>query len=338
MTKSNKIYSILFCSSFLYVLIKYFASHLELPDERLIVKILSFSSDTEYFYLAESFSRLDFSTDWSKIEISKKIIGFPIFSIIWHSIFFKFFGYYSFLFLEIILLFTISILIFLILRKFEYNDKICLLAIFFLFILIQLIEIGILSGVNYSNLLLKLGPINEFIGERFPRPIITSVYAFIIIYNLIILTDKNLINSKLNIFLISIFLSFLINSFFHLFIVLFLLTIYSIIKLLFEDYSVNFKKNNKILLFFSLVIFIGLIFFSIQQYLSEDDYANRIGVYYITTSEKIFLIKEFLRIFIQIEYIALIILSFVFRLYFNLKIKNKIIQNRYDVLFLFFYF
>ena len=54
----------------------------------------------EYAYLVESFSRFDFSTDWSKIEKSDHIIGFPIFSTIFHSLMFKPFGYFSFLYLR----------------------------------------------------------------------------------------------------------------------------------------------------------------------------------------------------------------------------------------------
>ena len=91
---------LLFLISFFYVSLKYFLSFIEFPEEELILKIIRFT-DKEYVYLVESFSRLDFSTDWSKFEISDKIIGFPVFSILMHAIFFKLFGYYTFFILEI---------------------------------------------------------------------------------------------------------------------------------------------------------------------------------------------------------------------------------------------
>lgn len=100
----NKFYFVLIFFSLLFVLTKYFISYLNFPNEYLFSKIIKFS-DTEYFNIVESFSRLDFYTDWNKFEIAKKIIGFPIFSILVHSFFFKFLSYYSFLLLEVVFFF-----------------------------------------------------------------------------------------------------------------------------------------------------------------------------------------------------------------------------------------
>ena len=46
---------------------------------------------------------LDFYTDWNEWEPANKIIGFPIFSILWHSIFYALFNHYGFLVSEIII-------------------------------------------------------------------------------------------------------------------------------------------------------------------------------------------------------------------------------------------
>ena len=85
----------------------------------------------------------------------------------------------------------------------------------------------ILQYINYINpdttdLLHKLRlPIQEFIGVRFPRPLVTSIYTLIILYNLLRIINKKNLSKKKNFFTISIFLVFLLNSFFYLFITLF---------------------------------------------------------------------------------------------------------------------
>ena len=135
----------------------------------------------EYAYLVESFSRLDFSTDWSYIEKSDQIIGFPIFSTIFHALMFKPFGYYSFYILEVIFFFFIIYLFFEILLKFENDKTKSLIGVLFLLIICQLVELGMSHD---SNLFSKLGPITDFIGLRFPRPITTSIFAFVFLLGL----------------------------------------------------------------------------------------------------------------------------------------------------------
>ena len=132
---------IFFFISFIYVSTKYFFSIIEFPNENFILKIMRFS-DLEYAYLVESFSRFDFSTDWSYFEKSKNIIGFPIFSIIFHAIAFKAFGYYSFYILEIIFFFLIICIFFKILIKLEKDVLKSLNGILILLVICQFIEFG----------------------------------------------------------------------------------------------------------------------------------------------------------------------------------------------------
>ena len=101
MKDNKKIYIKLFAISSSLVLIKYLISYIYFFDEDLFLKILRLN-DIEYLMIVESLSRLDLKTDWSNIFEAQKIIGFPLFSVIWHSIFFYFTKYYSILILEII--------------------------------------------------------------------------------------------------------------------------------------------------------------------------------------------------------------------------------------------
>ena len=86
----KKHYIILLFISFFFVITKYLVSYYYYQDEKLLLKILRLSEDQEYFYLVESLSRFDFYTKFSKYQIANNIIGFPIFSVIWHSIIFFF--------------------------------------------------------------------------------------------------------------------------------------------------------------------------------------------------------------------------------------------------------
>ena len=320
-----------FLISFFYISLKYFLSFIEFPEEELILKIIRFT-DKEYVYLVESFSRFDFSTDWSKFEISDKIIGFPIFSILIHAIFFKFFGYYTFFVLEIFFFFLIIYLLFLILTKFDNNKINCINGILLLLITCQIIEFG---KIFRPDVFAQLNPIIEFIGLRFPRPLTTSIFAFLLILNLIIFFTKNFLESKKNIYIASMCLALLANSFFHLFFVFSMLTFFAILfKLIYEGLH-DLKLKIKILFISSLIVLFGVSFFFVQQYFSEPDYANRIGVHYLSINDKYDNTLEFLRIFSQKEYLILLSICFIAKLYVKKKFNNSVINN-YFLLLLFF--
>lgn len=322
----NKFYFVIILLSLLFILTKYFISYLNFPNEYLFSKIIRFS-DTEYFNIVESFSRLDFYTDWNKFEIAKKIIGFPTFSILVHSFFFKFLSYYSFLLLEIVLFFLIILLLFLIFKEFSFGNLIPLIGILVLLIILQSINH---INPDTTSLLHKLRlPIQEFIGVRFPRPLVTSVYTLIILYNLLRIINKKNLNKKKNFYTISIFLVFLLNSFFYLFITLFLLSLLYFSKLLFKTKQIKFRKQVKFTFINFIIIFFGFIIFFYQQYLSELDYANRIGVYKINFQEKIFLLKIFSKKILQLEITIIILLSLFFRFYNS---KKKVNDN-YNLFF-----
>ena len=121
MNSNSKIYlQIVLISSFL-ILVKYLVSYFYVFNEDLLLKILRLE-DVEYLFIVESLSRMDFKTDWSIIYKAENIIGFPIFSIIWHSIFI-FFKYYSIIILGVIFLFILYLLIFKILRNLNFDKN-----------------------------------------------------------------------------------------------------------------------------------------------------------------------------------------------------------------------
>ena len=146
MNSNGKIYlQILLISSFL-ILAKYLVSYFYIFNEDFLLKILRLE-DIEYLFIVESLSRLDLKTDWSSIFSADKILGFPIFSVIWHSFFFIFFNYYSLIILGIIFLFILYLLIFKILCHLDMGrDK-------SFFVLISLVTI--IQVLNFLEIFMK---------------------------------------------------------------------------------------------------------------------------------------------------------------------------------------
>lgn len=308
--KIESIYIYLLILSLFYIFLKYIFSFIEYPNIGLILKIIYFS-DTEYFDIVESLSRFDFYLDRSKFEVTEKIFGFPLFSVLIHSFFFKVFGFHSFLILEFIFNFILCIILFKIFNSLFDKKYLSLALIFFLYSTLLLLEFGqYFDSIDGIAKKIHL-PIVDFIGNRFPRPMVTSIFAFYIVYSNLSIIEKNYINIKSNIFFISISLMILANSFFYLFITLLFASFLSL-------YKVLYKK------FFNLIIFIipiilGLLIVILQQYLSEPDYEVRIGVRNINLSDKIFLIKYFFLKILQYEIISLILFNII--LLFQVK-KN----------------
>ena len=107
---------------------------------------------------------------------------------------------------------------------------------------------------------------------------------------------KEFLECKKNIYVISICLALLINSFFHLFFIFFILTSFCIAYKFIKDDSQSPVAKIQIIVASSFIVLIGIIIFFTQQYFSENDYANRIGVHYLTLNDRIQSSLEFLKI------------------------------------------
>ena len=180
---NKKYYSIIIILGLSLILTRYLVSFYYYHEESLLFKIVRLSEIdfTLYSLIAESISRADFYTDWNEWEPANKIIGFPIFSIIWHSIFYALFNHYGFLVSEIIIY---CLLIFIIFKTFYFlsksNDEALLITI----LLFLFLELLIFLNFNFNFIILKVIklPIYEFISYRFPRPLVTSTYLFFILF------------------------------------------------------------------------------------------------------------------------------------------------------------
>ena len=333
MNSNSKIYlQIVLISSFL-ILVKYLVSYFYVFNEDLLLKILRLE-DVEYLFIVESLSRMDFKTDWSIIYKAENIIGFPIFSIIWHSIFFIFFKYYSIIILGVIFLFILYLLIFKILGNLNFDKKKSFFILISLVTIIQVLKyFGYIYEINLFYVVQQ--PLFEFVGSRFPRPLITSIYLFLSIFCLQkISCKKNLEETKKYLFLLCLSLALLINSFFYLFLVVSILSFF-ILLVNFRYNVISFiKKNTYSFIQLLSIIIIGFFVIVVQNSFSESDYSYRIGLHNINFENKLYLINYFFLKLFQPEIIILLFLSIIFK-FFVLK-KFTALNNNYNVLFYFF--
>ena len=342
--KSKNIYNLnIILISIILVLSKYIISYLLNYEEDLFFKIIRLADkDFEtYALITKSLSQLSLKTDFSNILDSKKIIGFPFLSLIWHSIFFNLFSYYNFIILEIIFYFLI---IFILFKLFYLIQKKYINALFSVILLLFGIELlTFLSNSNIFNSSINyffftlLRPLNEFFGQRFPHPLITSVYlfSFILIVAKTNKTNDILINSKYA-FWLGVCSIFLINSFFFHFVkALIFLFIFLIFKYKFLFFTMLKKKLFFLTLYFFLSC-VGFFILLLQLHLAEDDYATRLGIYEININDKIYILQVLIKKLFQFEVLIIIFLSFFARYnYKKIGIKGNDIIN-YDLLFTFF--
>ena len=130
-----------------------------------------------------------------------------------------------------------------------------------LLIICQIIELG---KIFKPEIFIQFNPIIDFIGLRFPRPLTTGIFTFLFILNLIIFSSKNFLENKRNIYLASLCLALLANSFFHLFFIFSVLLFFVILHKFFFEGLDNLKLKIKKFIS-SLIILFGVGIF-IQQF------------------------------------------------------------------------
>ena len=107
-------------------------------DNSVIVNTLFNIKDIQYFPLVISFSDLIFNPSYLDNIVDNKLISFPTYSLLIHSLFFKLFGVYSFIILEFVFQFIFLIILFKIFEKIFQNlyhsILFCALIFFFYFL------------------------------------------------------------------------------------------------------------------------------------------------------------------------------------------------------------
>lgn len=330
MIKKKLNYFIIFFITITFFILKYSYSLIYFKSDFFITKILIETGDIQYYPLVKSLSQFELNPTYNNYFVANKIITFPYFSLIWHSILFKFLGYYSFFLLEFIFIFLTYLILYKIFKKFEISD---LFSIFFGLLILSLPSLfNFFEPLNlkYFELINQL--IKRNFGNIFPRPLVAFFYLYLFLYFLICFH----VNKK-SIFILplSITLFLMANSFYIYFITSFFLLLFSLLFISKKN-IVNFIKENNQVFFLSFIIILsGLFLIFYQNLFGEPDYSRRLGFTKISLYEKTFLLKYFLKNLFRLEIIFLI--SLVLILNSNVK---KIFTNIkvYNLLIIFFYF
>ena len=222
-----------------------------------------------------------------------------------HSIFFKIFNFYSFIFLEFLSL-TIFILLLYRINRFIFSKKISLFYSLLILITPTLINFSFLSELQF----LKIFGDNLY-NFRVPRPMISNLFLLSFIYLILKIYIKNLYTLK-NFILLGLVMGLSLSSFYY----YFFLECLTLILILISKYKFHFIKNIfdklKYYIFLILSLFITSLPFLINLYFHEKDFTNRQCVYDLNLENKQLLLKFYLNQFSEISFI-IIFLSIIFQ-------------------------
>ena len=304
-------------------------------DSSSIVSTIFNTEDIQYFPIIINFSDFILNPSYLENINASKILSFPTYGILIHSLFYKIFKFYSFFILEIIFQFIFLLIFFKSIEKIFINTNYSFYFCALIFLLISLLEISLFYENNkyidffYNNL-------NDNLGLRLPRPLFTGIIYFLFFLVLYSFQEKIKKFDFRFFLLISFLLSIFLNSFFYYFINFSILLVFLTLK---------YQKQNILKILISnklkiLIVLLSFVIFSLpfvlQIIYGEQDYSERIGVIQINFKQKLFLLNYYFSNLIRLESSILIILSFVLHFYLNKKFYN--ISEQIDKINIFFYF
>jgi len=291
-------------------------------DEDITLRIIYDSSDNEYYPIINTFSNLNFSPSYSNLITNLNLISFPVISLLINSIFFKIFGSYSFIILEIVCVSCFLFIFYKIFLKLNFSILFSLTSGVFLFVIPSIIsELKFLDFEPFNLLILNL---EHFYSLRFPRPILTNLFFFSFIFYTITfyLNEKNYIKK---LFVLTILLGITLNAFFYLFFIEFFFLIIIFVYKFRKDFIDVVLNNYKAFLYFFLLFISFVAIFQIQIFYSEPDYIQRIGVFKININQKFILLEYFFNFIFGKNFIFL----FLVNTFFYIVIKNNTVKIFY---------
>ena len=333
MEKSSRTYLEILLISLIVFSPKWFFSYFLFPGETLLEKTILDIDDVHYFLNVISFSNFDLSPSFNELISSEKIITFPFFSIIFHSILYKIIGYSSFIILEFVFIFLSTLIFFKIVRKFGLDKSYSLVMVGIYFSLPFLLNL--FNYINLSQISILQDLVSHFIDSRFPRPLVTNIFFLLGIYFLLKL-QKELIENKTpkSIINISIIMIFQINSFFYFFLIQFFSTLILILTHKKKDFFNYVFINYKIIIKSFFISSIGLAVFLFQGLFGESDYTNRISATSVNFSDKVFLVKYFFSSLLRMEVLTFIAICTLLFIYIKIVIARSSNQINIFVIFI----
>ncbi|WP_415314791.1 hypothetical protein [Candidatus Pelagibacter sp. Uisw_137] len=292
----------------------------------LITKIIFYLDDRQYFTLIYNLATLNFNPTYNPELTDTKYIPLPIYSILFHSLFFKLFNIYGFIIIEFFIILSFCFIFFKIFASLGLGRIENIFLVLFIFCLPNIIDYFHLFKIPYVS------SIKDLYNLRIPRPAITNLYLFLFFY-ILVTKNKKIKFKYLDLTLIGIIFGLMWGSYYY------NLAISGITFLIYYFYIIH-GSNQKIVNYLrdASIIFVFFIIFSIPVILflinSEPDYLVRVGLIELTFLKKKILLNHFIDKIFTLEFILIFIC--ITSLYIFLKYKSIFRLESLSLLFIIF--
>jgi hypothetical protein len=324
--KIKNFFEDIFLISFLLFVIKWYFFLSNKLDLDLITKFIFEIEDWQYFTLIFNLSDLNFNPSYNPDLLNLKFLPFPIYSILYHSLFFNLFDIYGFIIVELIIIVLFFYIFFNFFKKLGINRIESIFLALLFFTLSDIIDFFQLSQIQY------VGAIKELYNLRIPRPSISHLYLYFF-FLLLISNNKNTNFKTLDLALIGSVFALMWGSFYYNLIIsasIFLIYYLYIINNSIQRISKYFKDFLLVLIFF-LLLSIPLIIILVN---AEPDYLTRVGLVDLNLIKKKILLDHFATKLFSIKFVTIFIVITILYLF----LTNKSFYKKEGINLLYFIF
>jgi len=320
---------ILILTALIIASIKWLSSYYFFSEELSTKIIFESVPDGEYFYPQIKYlSQLIFNQSFDQDISGLKILPIPLSGIIFHSILFKFLGFYSFIVAEFVCILIFLLIFYHIFASFFSKNLSFFFTVLIYFVPLILIETT-LSNFQYLGVFSK-----NFYNFRIPRPMISNLYFFSFVLLILKMNSSNFYSYK-NFVLLGLVLGLTVSSVYYYFLteIVFLL-LFLILK--FKSSFLNELLNNYKYYLSSILVFLLIAFpFLIIIYLHEPEFTYRQGIIDLDNEKKIILFNYLFEKYLDLKFlIFFFILSFLSFLVNFFDLSGKKLNNTFYLLFL----
>jgi len=320
---------ILILTALIIASIKWLSSYYFFSEELSTKIIFESVPDGEYFYPQIKYlSQLIFNQSFDQDISGLKILPIPLSGIIFHSILFKFLGFYSFIVAEFVCILIFLLIFYHIFASFFSKNLSFFFTVLIYFVPLILIETT-LSNFQYLGVFSK-----NFYNFRIPRPMISNLYFFSFVLLILKMNSSNFYSYK-NFVLLGLVLGLTVSSIYYYFLteIVFLL-LFLILK--FKSSFLNELLNNYKYYLSSILVFLLIAFpFLIIIYLHEPEFTYRQGIIDLDNEKKIILFNYLFEKYLDLKFlIFFFILSFLSFLVNFFDLSGKKLNNTFYLLFL----
>ena len=333
--KNRKVLVCLIIISFSFIAGKWINSFLLFPDEHIINKIIFEITDSQYFPLIHNLANLNFNPGYSSLNENLKFIPIPYSALIFHAVVGEIFGYFGFIFLEFLYVAIFLYIFFLIFRKLNFTNMTAILLSSFVFTLPPITSlIDILNIPWLVDLDLHHHMLLDFYGDRIPRPAISNLYFFLFLYLLINFYKEKMQGNFFGIFIGILLSAMWVSFYYHFSCASITLMIVFFLKYR-EQLFNNLKKKSGLIIKIIISFLIASIPLIILLYLSEPDYAVRVGLIELDLNKKTILLNHLFKNLFTKELLLVIILNSL-ALWYIKKKQNLYCSKSIEVIFVLF--